>query len=137
MHALRSQPGALTATLCYRSNRAASIPAPLFLRFHNPAPDSSAAPLSANNRHRLGLFRFRLLTSLFELISLPASSVPSAGRCSRRRIDLRWRRAFADRLRFQLGEDRPQGLDARRERVTIVAGDVGKLSGQSGGFFVG
>jgi hypothetical protein len=41
------------------------------------------------------------------------------------------------RLGSELGEDRPQGLDARRERVTIVAGDVGKLFGQSGGFFVG
>lgn len=43
----------------------------------------------------------------------------------------------ADRLRSQLRQDRPQGLDARRERVTIVSGDVGKVFDQSGGFFVG
>ena len=28
-------------------------------------------------------------------------------------------------------------MDARRERVTIVSGEVGKLFDQSGGFFVG
>jgi hypothetical protein len=44
---------------------------------------------------------------------------------------------LAGRLGFELGQDRPQGLDARRERVTIVSGNVGKLFDQSGGFFVG
>jgi hypothetical protein len=39
---------------------------------------------------------------------------------------------FAGRFWSQLGEDRPQGLDARRERITIVSGDVGKLFDQSG-----
>jgi hypothetical protein len=33
--------------------------------------------------------------------------------------------------------DRPQGLDARRERVTIVSSYLGKLFDQSGGLFVG
>jgi hypothetical protein len=56
-------------------------------------------------------------------------ATPPSGCCrSRRRIDLRWwRQGLADRLGSEFSEDRPQGLDARRERVTIVSGGVGKL----------
>jgi hypothetical protein len=57
---------------------------------------------------------------------------PSGGRCSRRRVDLRCREWLARRLGSQLYQDRSQGLDARRQRVTIISGDVGKLFGQSG-----
>ena len=40
------------------------------------------------------------------------------------------------RLRSELGEDRLQGSDARRERMAAVLEDVVKLLGKSGGFFV-
>jgi hypothetical protein len=39
--------------------------------------------------------------------------------------------------RSQLGEDRPRGADAGRERVGVALNDVVKLLGESGGFFVG
>jgi hypothetical protein len=54
-----------------------------------------------------------------------------------RRVNRRRRRGLAGRLGSEFHQDRPQGMDARRERVTIVSGDVGKLFDQSGGFFVG
>jgi hypothetical protein len=36
----------------------------------------------------------------------------------------------AARLRFELREDRPQGADTRRERVTVAVNDVVKLLGE-------
>jgi hypothetical protein len=46
------------------------------------------------------------------------------------------RRRLADRLRSELGEDRPRRADARRERVAVILDDIVKLFDQSGGFFV-
>jgi hypothetical protein len=68
------------------------------------------------------------------LIRLTASSLVSAFR--RRRIYLQGWRGLADRLRPELGEDRPQRADARREGVTVALHDIVKLFGESGGFFV-
>jgi hypothetical protein len=65
----------------------------------------------------------------------PMLPAPSGG--SRGREHLRARSGLAGRFWSQLGEDRPQGLDASRERVTIISGDVGKLFDQGDGFFVG
>jgi hypothetical protein len=46
------------------------------------------------------------------------------------------RQGRAKRLRAELGEDRPQRADARRERVKVALDDSVKLLGESGGFFV-
>jgi hypothetical protein len=43
---------------------------------------------------------------------------------------------LAGRFWSQLRQDRPQGLVAGGERVTIVSGNVGELFDKSGGFFV-
>jgi hypothetical protein len=56
---------------------------------------------------------------------MPSLTAPDAGTAHPR---THWRPRF--RLwvrRHEFGQDRPQGLDARRERVTIVSGNVGKL----------
>ena len=53
-----------------------------------------------------------------------------------RRVDLPRRQGLAYRFRPELGEDRPQRADARREGVAVVLDDIVKLLGQSGGFVV-
>jgi hypothetical protein len=80
-----------------------------------------------------------LRCKLFIRINVVVVHSPAPSSCgrSRRRIHLWRRQGLADRLGSEFREYAPQGLHARRERVTIVSGDVGKLFGQSGGFFVG
>ena len=46
------------------------------------------------------------------------------------------RQGLANRLRFELAEDRPQRADARRERVGVVLNDVVQFFDERGGFFV-
>jgi hypothetical protein len=47
----------------------------------------------------------------------------------------RHRERLADRLRPELGEDRPQRADARRERVAVILDYFVKLLGECGAFF--
>jgi hypothetical protein len=47
------------------------------------------------------------------------------------------RQGLAGGLGSELGEDCPQGSDARRERVGVIIDDIVKLLGESGGFVVG
>jgi hypothetical protein len=55
---------------------------------------------------------------------------PSGYDRSRWRVNLRRLAMHAARLRFELREDRPQGADTRRERVTVAVNDVVKLLGE-------
>jgi len=47
----------------------------------------------------------------------------------------RWE-GLSHRVGADLGEDRLQRQDPRRERIAVVLDDIVKLFGESGGFFV-
>jgi hypothetical protein len=82
--------------------------------------------------------RHRRTRNIFVSPFALAAGAAASGRCrSRRGVRLRRRQRLAHRLRSELGKDRPQHSDARRERIAIVLDDGVKLLGESGDFVVG
>ena len=69
-------------------------------------------------------------------LAFPMLPAPSGGSCSRWRVDFRRRRGLAGRLRSELREDRPQGADARRQRIAVVVDGTGQKGHEGGGFIV-
>jgi hypothetical protein len=72
----------------------------------------------------------------YRRLRLTASS-PSGGCCSRRGVHLRGRRqGIADRLGAELGEDRLEGRQSRREGVAVNVDRTFQVLDECVGFFV-